>query len=91
MSVYIDRMKQMSSTHSPTCGQISLTSMPLCPYFLKLNGDRSSVPVFRSVATNPPGSGWPWYFSSIGFGSKQSTCDAPPFMKRKMTRLARAA
>jgi hypothetical protein len=59
MSVYTERMKQMSSAISPTCGNNSLTSMPHCPYFLNANGERSSVPVFRSVATMPPGSGWP--------------------------------
>src|SRR5882724_11504104 len=50
ISVYTDRMKQMSSTHSPTCGNSSLTSMPLFPYFLNWNGDFISVPVLRSVA-----------------------------------------
>jgi len=39
MSVYIERIRQMSSTHSPTCGKSSLTSMPALPYFLKVNGD----------------------------------------------------
>ena len=38
-----------SSTHSPTCGKMSLTSMPLWPYFLKLNGDGKAAPVRRSV------------------------------------------
>ena len=90
MSVYIERMKQMSSAHSPTCGNSSLTSIPALPYFLNANGERISAPVLRSVATEPPGSGWPWYLSSIGFGSKLSTCERPPFMNRKMTRLARA-
>ena len=33
----------------------------------------------------------PLYFSSDGLGSKVSTCDGPPFMNRKMTRLAFAA
>ncbi len=90
MSVYIERMKQMSSAHPPTCGNSSLTSMPALPYFLNVNGERMSAPVLRSVAMLPPGRGWPWYLSSIGFGSKLSTCDRPPFMKRKITRLARA-
>ncbi len=90
ISVYIDRMKQMSSAHSPTWGNSSLTSIPALPYFLNANGERINAPVLRSVATEPPGSGWPWYLSSIGFGSKLSTCERPPFMNRKMTRLARA-
>ena len=33
---------------------------------------------------------WPLYLSRAGLGSKVSTCDGPPFMNRKMTRLARA-
>ena len=85
MSVCIERMTQMSSAQAPTCGKSSLTSSPLLPYFVNVNGDCISVPVLRSVATGPPGSGWPWYFASIGFGSKLSTCDRPPFMNRKMT------
>src|SRR5436190_11876099 len=90
MSVYIERMKQMSSTHSPTYGNSSLTSIPALPYFLNVKGERISAPVLRSVATLPPGRGWPWNLSSIGLGSKLSTCDRPPFMNRKMTCLARA-
>ena len=74
--------------------------------FLFMNGGLSQVDSFDpkpmldkyhgqplpggSVATAPPGSGWPWYLSSIGFGSKLSTCERPPFMNRKITRLARA-
>ena len=80
----------MSSAHSPTCGNSSLTSMPHLPYFLNVNGDRISAPVLRSVAMLPPGSGWPWYLSSIGLGSKLSTCESPPFMNRKMTCFALA-
>ncbi len=90
MSVCIERITQMSSAQPPTCGNSSLTSRPLWPYFLNVNGDFISEPVLRSVATVPPGSGWPWYLSSIGFGSKLSTCDRPPFMNRKITCLARA-
>ena len=55
MSVYIERMKQMSSAHSPTCGNSSLTSMPALPYFLNVNGERISAPVLRSVATDAAG------------------------------------
>ena len=90
MSVCIERITQMSSAHAPTCGKSSLTSRPLWPYFVNANGDCMSEPVLRSVATVPPGSGCPWYFASIGFGSKLSTCDSPPFMNRKITRVARA-
>src|SRR5262249_36632134 len=34
------------------------------------------------------GTGLPAYFASDGLGSKVSTCDGPPFMKRKMIRFA---
>src|ERR1700757_3899918 len=34
ISVYTDRTTQMSSMHSPIYGKISLTSIPLLPYFL---------------------------------------------------------
>src|SRR5688572_6009862 len=90
MSVCIERITQMSSAQAPTCGKSSLTSRPLLPYRVNSNGDFIRVPVLRSVATVPPGSGWPWYLASIGLGSKLSTCDSPPFMNRKMTCLARA-
>ncbi len=44
----------------------------------------------RSVLRLPEGIGVPLYFVSIGLGSKVSTCDGPPFRKRKMTCFARA-
>src|SRR5215467_3680116 len=91
MSVYIDRIQQMSSAIWPTLGNSSLTSMPHCPYFLNWNGERSREPVLRSVRMAPLGRGWPWYLSSIGLGSKLSTCERPPFMNRKMMCLARAS
>src|SRR5262245_27124154 len=34
---------------------------------------------------------WPLYLASAGLGSKVSTCDGPPFMNRKITRLALGA
>jgi hypothetical protein len=49
----------MSSAIAPTWGNNSLTSIPHWPYFLKANGDFINAPVFRSVAIDPPGSGWP--------------------------------
>src|SRR6266404_1639056 len=84
----MERITQMSSMHSPTCGKSSLTSMPLLPYFLKVKGDFISPPVFRSCCGVSPGRGCPSNLSSTGFGSKLSTCESPPFMKRKMTCLA---
>src|SRR6266700_635612 len=89
-SVYIDRITQQSSIRAPSLGNISLISMPLSPYFLNSNGDFRRLPVFRSVFRLPDGTGLPLYLSSIGLGSKVSTCDGPPFRKRKMTCLARA-
>ena len=40
-------------------------------------------------AASAKGSGLPSSRSSSGLGSNVSTCDGPPFMNRKMTRLAR--
>src|SRR4051812_48915668 len=87
MSLHIDRITHMSSTHSPTCGKISLTSVPLCPYFLKLNGEGKAAPVRRSVF-NVIGMDLPAKRVKAGFGSNVSTWDAPPFMNRCKTRFA---
>ncbi len=59
--------------------KISLTSIPLWPYFWNRNGDGSAVPVFRSVVRFPCGSILPSYFFKSGLGSNVSTCDGPPF------------
>ena len=74
--------------HSATCGNSSLTSMPLWPYFWNLNGDRNAAPVLRSVLQIASGSFLPCHLVSSGFGSKVSTCEAPPLAKMWMTRLA---
>jgi hypothetical protein len=37
-----------------------------------------------------PGAALPWSSRSLGLGSKLSTCDVPPFMKKRITRCARA-
>src|SRR6266446_8556495 len=87
-SAFIERMTAISSTHSPIFGNKSLTSMPLWPYFLNLNGDGNAAPVLRSVLIYSPGKGLPAYFSSDGFGSKLSTCEGPPLRKKWTTRLA---
>src|ERR1700727_2895869 len=89
-SVNMERITQRSSAWPPSCGKMSLISMPLCPYFLKVKGDCSRLPVLRSVLTLPAGAGLPLYFASIGLGSKVSTCDGPPLRQRKMTCLALA-
>ena len=44
MSVHIERMIAMSSTHSPSFGKTSLTSMPALPIFVNLNGDGYASP-----------------------------------------------
>ena len=56
--------------------------------FLNLKGEPRAAPVLRSVRRFGPGRGLPWYFASIGLGSKVSTCDGPPFMNRWTTCLA---
>ena len=75
----IERITQMSSMCSAVRAKISLTSMPLWPYFWNRNGDGSAVPVFRSVVRLPCGSILPSYLLSSGLGSNVSTCDGPPF------------
>ena len=89
MSACIERTMQRSSTHSPTFEKISLTSVPLWPNFRNLNGEGNAAPVRRSVFS-VMGIGLPAYLASDGLGSNVSTCDAPPFMNRWMTRLALA-
>ena len=80
----------MSSMLSATCGKISLTSMPLLPYFLNLKGEGKAAPVLRSVRRLSMGNGLPAYFCSAGFGSNVSTCEGPPLAKIWMTCLALA-
>src|SRR5713101_4050717 len=83
MSVYIERMTARSSTSSPNFGKTSLTSIPDLPLRANLNGE--------AIATPPmPGSSWPSYLASIGFGSKVSTCEGAPWAKMWTTRLALA-
>src|SRR5258705_10358293 len=76
--------------HSPILGNKSLTSMPLWPYFLNLNGDGNAAPVLRSVLMYSPGKGLPAYLSRDGLGSKLSTWEGPPLRKKCTTRLALA-
>ena len=81
----------MSSMHlGRTCANSSLTSMPLWPYFLNLNGDANAAPVLRSVGRLRAAAACRAYLSSSGLGSNVSTCDGPPFMNRWTTRLALA-
>src|SRR5678815_610271 len=72
-------MSAMSSTHSPILGKRSLTSVPLFPRGLKFQkaGRYLLLPFSYSSF-------------SLGLGSKESTCETPPVMNRKITRLALA-
>src|SRR6185295_17841486 len=90
MSVCMDRITHRWSADSAVYGKSSLTSSPLLPYFLNENGDGKAVPVLRSVR-KLTGIGLPAHFFSKGLGSKLSSCDGPPFMKRWITRLALGA
>src|SRR6476620_10301926 len=84
----IERMTAMASMCWAVRSNNSLTSMPLWPYFLNLNGDGNAPPVLRSVR-NDCGNGLPAYFSKAGLGSNVSTCDGPPLRKKCTTRFAR--
>src|SRR5262245_11035865 len=82
-------MKQRSSTCFATFGNRSLTGWPHFPYCLNFQGDRSRVPVLANVTRGrASGYGLPWSRSRSCFGSNVSIALGPPFMKRKMTRLA---
>ena len=63
----------MSSMCWAVRAKISLTSIPLWPYFWNRNGDGRAVPVFRSVVRFPCGSIFPSYFFRSGLGSNVST------------------
>ena len=65
----------------------TLTSIPLCPYFLNVNGDWKAAPVrlrrrvvYRQRFAVKSG--------QRRLGIKVSTCEGPPLAKRWMTRLA---
>src|SRR5439155_9512930 len=90
LSATIERITHRSSTHIATCGNRSLTSIPAWPCFLNLNGDGRQLTVrVRTSFGCSNGNGLPLYSASFGFGSKRSTCEGPPDMKRKIIRLAR--
>ena len=73
---------QISSMQLAIPGNISLTSTPDFPCLLNLKGDCINPPVFRSVDLFAISGRWPLYFIKEGFGSKVSTWEGPPFMKR---------
>src|ERR1700688_2437136 len=89
LSATIERTTQISSTQDPMFGSNSLTSVPHWPCFLNLYDDPIKLPVFvRIRAGIGKGRGLPVSLTNRGLGSSRSTCEGPPDMNRKMTRLA---
>ncbi len=90
LSVYIERITQRSSMQPARWGKSSdHLDAALAPRPGR-NGEGMSLPFLRSPGRPTAGGAWPAYRSRAGLGSNVSTCDGPPFMNRKMTRLARA-
>ena len=89
MSVCIERMTQMSSMH-PADVREQLADLDAALAVLgELERRRQQAAALGAFGRRPaPRARWPLYFSRAGLGSKVSTCDGPPFMNRKMTRLA---
>src|SRR3954465_8136385 len=77
----MERTTQTSSMLSAKLGKSSLTSMPLCPYFLNLKGEGNAAPVRRSVFKFSMGNNLPAYLASDGLGAKVSTWEGPPLAK----------
>src|ERR1700693_5198221 len=76
--------------HEPTFGNNSLTSMPLRPCLRNFQGEERRLRGgANSNAGLANGSGLPFISASFGLGSKVSTCETPPCMKRKITRRGR--
>src|SRR5476651_1332509 len=73
----------MSSMHSPSLGNTSLTSTPDLPILLNLKGEGNASP-------SRPGSVLSTYCARVGFGSQVSTWEGPPDAKIWMTALALA-
>jgi hypothetical protein len=65
-------------------GKISLTSMPLCPHRSELEGRGEGRAGLRSVGRLPVEEASRRILSREGLGSKVSTCEGPPFMKKWM-------
>src|SRR5580692_2197017 len=88
-----ERISANSSTWVAIWGKISETSMPHCPYFLKVKGLGIRGPGFpcRTTISPLPVSGCPAYLVSAGLGSKVSMWLTPPLMNKEMTLLARGA
>ena len=76
----------MSSMRSRTCGNRSLTGVPQVPPGRNFHGEARVLPLLLNwVGSAFILNGWPSSRSSRGLGSKVSTCEGPPSMKRKMT------
>ena len=85
--VWTVRTRATSSAIARKRGSRLETSMPDCPHFSNVYGEprRRGVPLMkanRSPFTSSSGIGWPECFCSAGFGSRRSTCDGAPAMKR---------
>ncbi len=67
--------------------------MPLWPQGRAVNGEANSLASRRRTffLVNESGSGCPCRLVSSGLGSNVSTCEGPPFMNRKISRLALGA
>src|SRR5262245_40519950 len=95
-SVCMLLMKHKSSATDAVCGSSSDNHAPLLPCCLNLNGDPASgsddwlpdIPVGRCPMRTLSGSSVPCFLTSIGLGSKRSSCEGAPDMNRKITRFA---
>src|SRR5438445_12853333 len=82
----IERITARSSTQVATCGKRSLTGMPLAPYCRNFQGDCSTAPtLLNCVGGTFILMGCPCSFARRGLGSKESSCEGPPSMNRKIT------
>src|SRR6266550_3914926 len=70
LSVYIERITQISSMAAARCGKSSETAMPLWPCGRAENGEGIILPRLRRPVIAEAGGSWPAYFDSIGLGSK---------------------
>src|SRR5882762_8323486 len=89
----MERMRQRSSAHWATWGKSSEMGMPHRPCCLNFQGEakrdlswtRCMAGMFLEIDS---GQGWESSLVRVGLGSKVSTCETPPPMKRTMTDLA---
>ena len=89
ISVCIERTMQRSSTQLADIREDLADLDAALAELAELERRGNAAPVRRSVFS-VIGIGFPANLASDGFGSKVSTCDAPPFMNRCRTRLALA-